>query len=577
MDNKYKKIVPFVVMIVLIFGIGGYFIYKNLESDKINKVTTTKDIDNYIDTDDGDEDIDWTKYEEYNITSGDSVTIKNAGIYILSGTITETITINTTDNVKLILNNVIIKPSSGAGIVVEEADNVVIYLNDGTTNTIEDNSTYSYDDTDINGAIYAKDDLIFDGSGTLNIIANYQDGIVSKDDLKIINGVFNIEANDDGIRGKDSVYIVDGTFNITAGGDGIKSTNDTEDDKGYILVENGTFNITAELDGLQAETKLVINNGIFDITTGGGSSNSNSSSSNWGNWGRMSGTNNSTLTTTASAKGLKAVSNLVISNGTFNLDTSDDAIHSNNYVGITDGVFNISSGDDGIHADTKLIVDGGNIKISKSYEGLESAAITINGGNIEVVASDDGINVAGGNDESGMNRPGENNYNSNSNNILTINNGYIYVDAVGDGIDVNGSAYVYGGEIYVDGPIDNGNGILDYDREFVVDGGVLVGAGSNGMLQSVSSNKQYNVTISFSSNYEADSKVQIIDSNGNEVISYQPSKKFSAIIISSELLEGSKTYTVKVNGTVYKTFTTSTLSSSVGTNGGMMQGGNPRR
>ena len=105
-------------------------------------------------------------------------------------------------------------------------------------------------------------------------------------------------------------------------------------------------------------------------------------------------------------KGLKAGNNIVIEDGTFNLNTSDDSIHSNNYIGISNGTYYISSGDDGIHADNEIIIEGGSIDIKESYEGIEAAKITIYNGDISVVASDDGINVAGGSDSSSMNRPG---------------------------------------------------------------------------------------------------------------------------------------------------------------------------
>ncbi len=63
---------------------------------------------------------------------------------------------------------------------------------------------------------------------------------------------------------------------------------------------------------------------------------------------------------------------------------------------INGGTFVLASGDDGMHADETLEVNGGDIRIANSYEGLESAVITINDGDIHVVASDDGVNVAGG-------------------------------------------------------------------------------------------------------------------------------------------------------------------------------------
>ena len=52
----------------------------------------------------------------------------------------------------------------------------------------------------------------------------------------------NVTSNDDGIRGKDYIGIKNSNLTIKAGGDGLKSTNDTEPDKGYIILEN--FHIT---------------------------------------------------------------------------------------------------------------------------------------------------------------------------------------------------------------------------------------------------------------------------------------------------------------------------------------------
>lgn len=360
----------------------------------------------------------------------------------------------------------------------------------------------------------------------------------------------------DGIRGKDSLYILNGEFQITSGGDGLKSTNDTDSEKGYVLILDGTFKIEADLDGIQAETKLIIKDGDFEIITGGGSNNASTSNS-WGSWGFGQIDNDS-------AKGLKSGSNLVIENGIFNLDTSDDSIHSNNYIGIKLGTIVISSGDDGIHADEELIIDDGDIDILKSYEGLESSNITINNGNINIVASDDGINVAGGNDQSSMNRPGQNNFANNTNNKLIINNGFIYTNANGDGIDVNGNGYIYGGEIYVEGSVDNGNTALDYDGEFVVNGGTLVAVGSSGMALGISSTStQYNVMINLTSNYSGE--ITVVDEDNNAIISYNPSKTYSSIVISSPNIEKS-TYTLEIDDNIYTTFNVESISTTVGNN-----------
>lgn len=524
-----------------------------------------------ININNNDEDIDWSKYETISYNLKESIEINDGGIYNLSGKIDNgLIKIDTVDNVKLVLNNVYIVNDNGPAIYVKNAKNVVIELVDNSSNYLEDSNSYTgYEDNEV-GVIFSHDDIILQGSGTLEVVSNNEDGIVSLDDLKIVSGTYNITSKDDGIRGKDSVYIKDGTFNIKADGDGIKSTKENDTDKGFILIENGTFDIEAMLDGISSKNKLLINGGTFNIKTGGGSDNVSTKEG----WGYFS--NSKTNEDKKSAKGIKSDNNLVIEDGVFNLDTADDAIHCNNYIGIKNGTFNISSGDDGIHADTELIIDGGNIDVTKSYEGLESAKITINDGNINVVASDDGINVAGGSDGSSNNRPGANNYTSSSKNILTINNGTIYVDAMGDGIDVNGSAYIYGGTIKVDGPEDNGNGALDYDNTFEVNGGTLLAGGASGMLESVSSkSSQYNVTIVFTSNYSGNDIISIEDNNSNEIISYTSNKSYNSLVISSPLFKKDEVYTIKVNGEEYKTFTISSVTTMIGNK--MMGGNRPNR
>lgn len=577
MKNKKKFfIITVTFLIIIIAGVLFYLKGNQILDNNKPSSSTADSIDMNINTDDGDEKIDWSNYQDKDYELTKSITITDEGVYNLTGTISDgLIRVNTEGNVKLVLNNVSITNSSGPAIYIENASDVIVELAESSNNYLEDGSSYSGYETDVIGTIFSHDDITFQGNGTLEVVSNNEDGIVSKDDLKIVNGNYTITSKDDGIRGKDSVYIQNGTFNINSTGDGIKSTNDTETDKGYILIENGTFKINSTLDGIDSQTKLLIQNGTFDITTGGGSSNS-SSSDNWGRWG------NSNSSNSESAKGIKSGDNLVIENGTFTFNTSDDAIHCNNYVGIKLGTLNISSGDDGIHADTELIIDGGKINITKSYEGLEASKITINNGTINVIASDDGINIAGGNDSSAMGRPGENHYSSSTDNVLTINGGSIYVNATGDGIDVNGSAYITGGNVKVDGPTNSGNGTLDYDRVFVVNGGTLIAGGSSGMLQSCSSSSSiYNLTITFNSNYSSGDVITIVDSSNNEIASYESSKSYSSLIVASSKLQKGSKYTIKINGNEYETFTISNITTTIGNYNGMggNQGGHggPRR
>ncbi|HAX73609.1 MAG TPA: dockerin type 1 [Firmicutes bacterium] len=549
--------------------------------------------------------------DDFTVT-GDGVEIDNnivritkAGTYEISGTLDDgqiIVAAGDEDNVEIILNGANLTSLTSAPIYVENAKNTYIVLADGTENVITDAQTYVLEDETVNepnAAIFSKDDLIIEGTGSLTVNGNYNNGIQSKDDLKIKSGTITITAANDGLKGKDSVTIEDGVINIVASGDGIRSTNDTDEGRGYITIEGGEINVTADLDAIQAETDLTITGGVFTLSSGGGSVNSSTTSSTWGQWGQPSSTTQSSTTETqdsTSAKGLKAGNDITIEGGTFVLDTSDDSIHTNNSIIINGGNFELSSGDDGIHADTTLVINGGDINILKSYEGIESQDITINDGTIHLVASDDGINAGGGNDGSGLSgRPGQNTFNtsSSSSSIITINGGYIVVDASGDGLDSNGNIVMTDGTVIVNGPTNSGNGSLDYDGNFTQSGGILVAAGSAGMVQTTStSSTQNGVSITLTQSQQANTLVHIESSSGEDVLTFAPSKSFQNIIVSSPNLKTGSTYTVSTGGSstgteadgIYTSgtysggsqvgsFTISSTVSYVGSSGGNMAPG----
>lgn len=527
---KNKLIIGIVIILFVCLGVGLYFI--KFEEEKIIN-DTVKVIDKSVDLDNGEEKVAWDSFDVKNIRLSSSFEITKSGIYNLSGSLENgNITINTTGDVKLVFNNISIKNNDGPAINVVNANNVVIELNG--FNRLEDGSTYS--NVEYDGCIYSKDDIVFQGLGTLEVIGNYMDGIVSSNDIKFVSGTYNIKSNGDGIRGKDSVYIVDGNFNITSGNDGIKSTTTDDVTKGFINIDNGNITINAKEDGIQAETKLIINNGKFNISTGDGSKASGSAIDKKYGGGKTY--------STVSSKGIKSVGNLVINDGEFVIDSKDDAIHSNNYFGLVDGNISISSGDDGIHADKEIIIDGGEIEIKQSYEGIESEDITINGGDIFVVSKDDGINISGGVDKSSVGgRPGENHMAGNGG-LLHITGGKVYVNSLGDGIDSNGKVIIDGGEVIVDGPTNSDNGALDYDSSFEVNGGELYAVGSSGMSQNVSGGNQNTIMFNLGNTYSGMISILCDD---ELVLSFEPSKKYSSVVVSSNLLKRGKKYSIEIN------------------------------
>lgn len=509
-------------------------------------------------------------------SKGGLVTITDAGTYVLSGKLSDgQIVVNNQDDgiVRLVLNGVDIHDNDSAAIYIQEAGKVVITLEEGTENTVSDGAEYVFADDgkdEPSAAIFSKADLTLNGTGKLSVTANYNDGIVSKDDLKIMSGTYEIQAADDGMVGKDMIAVKDGDFTINAEGDGVKSSNDEDADKGFIAIGDGTYNIKAGNDGIQAETSLVIDSGTYTMVTGGGNENGevkmggepgphkgmggNRASEPGGQATESAATGTTeaaTETESTSAKALKAGGDITVSTGDFTIDSADDAVHSNSSVTLMNGHFQIATGDDGIHANSMVAISGGTMDITKSYEGIEGANIAISGGEFHVVASDDGVNVNGGHDDTSTEgTPRQDKFESSGNNLLAISGGMLTVDAAGDGLDANGSIAMSGGTVIVNGPTNGGNGSLDFDGSFEQSGGTLIAAGSSGMAQAPSDNSsQHAISMTFPQTQQAGTLVHLEDSEGNTVLTFAPSKNYQSLVFSSADLKDGGSYTLYSGGT----------------------------
>lgn len=204
--------------------------------------------------------------------SDQTVTIDRAGTYVVSGTMMDgQILIDTEkdETVHLVLNGAELSNMTTAPVYSKGKGKIILTIADGSTNTISDSSQYQYDsetEDEPDAPVFVTGDLTINGSGTLEVYGNYQCGIRSKHDLKVVSGTITIHAESDGLKGRDSVAIRDGALVITSGKDGIKSNNDEDRAKGYIWVDGGTITIAAGDDGIQAETHVIINEGEIHIT-----------------------------------------------------------------------------------------------------------------------------------------------------------------------------------------------------------------------------------------------------------------------------------------------------------------------
>lgn len=415
------------------------------------------------------------------------VTIKAAGVYVLSGTFTDgTIVVDAGDDdkVQLVLDGVSITAADYAAIYAKNADKVFVTLVEGAGNSLTVSGDYvQTDDNNVDAVIFAKCDLTLNGTGSLTVKDNTGHGIVSKDDLVVTGGTYTIDSQDHCLNAKDSVRIADGTFNLSCDEDGIHAGNDDQQD-GYVYIEGGDINI--------------------------------------------------------------------------------------------------SVGDDALHAEGLLIITGGDIDVFKSCEGVEGYKILVTGGDIDVISSDDGFNAAGGSSGSGDNHDGFGGgpgmggvyMDADSDAYILITGGTININANGDGIDSNGYIGITGGSVYVLGPSDNGNGAMDYGICAAITGGEIVAVGGSGMAQGFGDEStQCSALVNFDEWVDAGETITLTDSDGKEVLSYKVDKKFNSVVISASGMKQGNTYTLTV-GDQSSTFTLDDITYNEGSGGMQRPGGN---
>lgn len=454
------------------------------------------------------------------------ITLSEEGTYIFSGTLNDGMIVvdaEDSDKLQIILDGASITSSTSAALYILEADKVFVTLANGSSNALANGGTFeAIDDNNIDGAVFSKQDLTFNGSGNLTVTSPADHGIVCKDDLVFTGGTYTVNCASHGLDANDSVRMTNATMTIASGKDGIHAENTDDTSLGFMYVKDGSLTITAEGDGLSAGNSMLINDGMFTI------------------------------------------------------DSADDSVHSNASITVNGGTFTIASGDDAFHADETLTITAGTIDISESYEGLEALDIKVTGGDIKLVASDDGLNAAGGTDSSGFGGPQGNDQfgghgmrgpggrggmgggmggpggSSSSNGSIVISGGNLYINASGDGIDANGSLEITGGYTIVVGPTRGDTATLDYDKSATISGGTFIGTGASGMAQTFSASKQGVIAVSVG-NQSAGTKIELKDSKGTTILTHEPELDFAVVILSSPDIVKGETYTV-VAGVASGTF-----------------------
>lgn len=303
---------------------------------------TKRDLEQTADTSDA---------ENITVSDGKTIDITSEGVYVISGTAEDcTIRVEADENAKvqLVLDGVSITNSDFPAIYVVSADKVFITTTD-SENTLTVSGQFRADgETNTDAVIFSKDDLVLNGTGTLNVTSNSGNGITCKDDMKITGGTYNVKTALDAFEANDSIAVNDGTFNITTNKDGFHCENDEAE--GTITISGGTFNINGKSDGIQACALLQIDGGTFDISA---------------------------------AEGLEATY-ILINDGDIEIASNDDGINvSNRSTAVGTPTVEINGGNvaitmsgsdvDAIDANGNVIVSGGTVDITYPQQGPSEA------------------------------------------------------------------------------------------------------------------------------------------------------------------------------------------------------------
>lgn len=315
------------------------------------------------------------------VVENSKLTINDEGIYVVKGQLSDgQIIVDADDNdkIQIVLDGVDITCSSNAPLYIKNADKVFVTLNKDTVNSLTDGLTYvQVDDNNVDGVIFSKADLTLNGEGTLNINGNYKHGILSKDDIVITGGIYNITAIKDGMNGKDCVKILDGTFTISVTeGNGIQSKNDEDETRGYVYIAGGQFDIVKCQEGIEG-TAIIIEGGIINISSMDDGLNS------------ASGVSSTTINKAVNIMEMPEVDNDMkipggdngndVTGGTSNVRRGGFggdfggggefggggfSNNTNCYISISGGTVNIDASGDGIDSNGKLYISGGDIYVS---------------------------------------------------------------------------------------------------------------------------------------------------------------------------------------------------------------------
>ena len=502
-----------------------------------------------------------------------SLVIAQSGRYVISGELTDGNIIVNAERYSMVfiqLNGVNLTCSEDACIRVDQADKVFLTLAEGTENTLTGPAAFSEtalaDGT--NGVIFSHDDLTINGSGALTVVAALENGITSKDDLKITGGTISVTAPNHGLRVNDHFCLTAANVTIEAEQDGIHSEGD-------IVMSDGTLTITAGDDAIHSDTSFLIQDGVLLVKD--------------------------------CYEGIEAVT-IEIAGGDVTIHSQDDGINANGNTGNAMGggmgggmgmqrTFGgpMQAFDEGETPDPDMARETPETAAAVTESTPDEAVPDAGNGTAEPPAQGIGPMQEGTFRRGGMGngRPMDQAADSaatEEQTIVSVEDTWIRISGGtltilnengrdADGIDSNGNIIITGGQIRVSLAGNSGNNALDVGSEsggkMTISGGTIIACGDSAMAESFESESaQASILYTLGESAPAGSTVTLLDAAGNELISGTAPYSFSALVISCPEMNVGETYTIRIGETEETVELTSTAVTAGERSGFGMGGGN---
>ncbi len=293
------------------------------------------------------------------VSDGETVTITEAGVYVLSGSAEEAqivVAAGSEDKVQLVLAGLSVTNDGKACILVQSADKVFLTSAEGSENSLTVSGKFSGDE---DAAVFSRDGLVLNGLGAVTVSSS-GDGIRTNDGLKLTGGTWLVTASDIALKAHDSILARDGSYTLRAGSDGLHAEDSDDDTAGSIVIDGGSFVIQAGDDGIHAATAATVNGGSLTVSA---------------------------------AEGIEAAQ-VVLNDGDVRIAASDDGVNAGKKskslsvrIEINGGSLTIVMGQgdtDGIDSNGDLIITGGVIDITGQSPFDYDGSCTYTGGTIIV-------------------------------------------------------------------------------------------------------------------------------------------------------------------------------------------------